>query len=514
MNDRRAARPAARVRRIAPAFARLLAPAAAAAWLAACVVGPNFNRPAPPGVDAYVTPNEAAPAVTPATPAEIAQRVALGQQIPAAWWGLFHDPALDETLRQAIAANYTLAAAKATLAAAKEAVVEARAGLYPQADLTAGARRATTAGGTSNLFSLGPTASYSIDAFGGTRRRIEQQAALAENQRYQVAAAYLTLTGNSVTEAIAIASTRLEIATVEDLIKNDEKNLDLTQREFNAGKVAKTDVLTAQAQLESDRTQLPTLHQQLSVARHALAVLTGRAAGQWSPPDFEFAELTLPADLPLSLPSEIVHQRPDILAAEATLHADSAAIGVATAQLYPSITLSASFAQDAVSLAKLVEAAARSWSAGGSLDQPLYRGGALQAQRRAAVDVYNAQLATYQQVVLQAFQQVADALTALTHDAELVAASQRALEIAKASLDLQRKSYTAGKTSALQLIVAENTYSDSRLSNVRALGQRMTDTAQLFVAAGGGWWNGGTIAGIADIAHDAGVAEPGPPAPR
>jgi NodT family efflux transporter outer membrane factor (OMF) lipoprotein len=494
-----------------------LSAAVALAALAAgsCVVGPDFKRPAPPGVDGYLPPAEAAPesgppqaaanGANPANPAStasageaVAQRIALGEQVPAAWWELFHCARLDETLRQAIAASNSLAAARATLAQAREAIVEARAGLYPQLDLGAGARHASGgvagaggAGGGGNLFSIGPNASYSIDAFGGTRRRVEQETALAENQRYQLAAAYLTLTGNSVTAAIAIASTRLQIATVEDLIKNDQKNLALVQRELDAGKVARSEVLTAAAQLESDRTQLPGLHQQLSVARHALAVLASRAPAAWSPPEFDIAEFTLPDDLPLSLPSELVRRRPDILAAEAQLHADSAAIGVATAQLYPSITLSASLVQESAALARLLEAAGRAWSVGGSLDAPLYRGGALGAARRAAVDAYDAQLATYRQTILQAFGQVADALCALEHDAELVAASRRALDIAGASLALQRSSYAAGKTSALQLIVAENTYSDARLGNARATAQRLADTAQLFIAAGGSWWNGG-----------------------
>ncbi len=501
------------------AAAAVLSLAALAAG--SCVVGPDFKRPAPPGVDGYLPPAEAANGASGASPANganpasaasvgeaAAQRVALGEQVPAAWWELFHCARLDETLRQAIAASNNLTAARATLAQAREAIVEARAGLYPQLDLGAGARHAWGggggaggAGGGGNLFSIGPNASYAIDAFGGTRRRVEQETALAENQRYQLAAAYLTLTGNSVTAAIAIASTRLQIATVEDLIKNDQKNLALVQREFDAGKVARSEVLTAAAQLESDRTQLPTLHQQLSVARHALAVLAGRAPAAWSPPEFDIAEFTLPDDLPLSLPSELVRRRPDILAAEAQLHADSAAVGVATAQLYPSITLSASLVQESAALARLLEAAGRAWTVGGSLDAPLYRGGALGAARRAAVDAYDAQLATYRQTVLQAFGQVADALSALQHDAELVAASRRALDIAGASLALQRSSYAAGKTSALQLIVAENTYSDARLGNARATAQRLADTAQLFIAAGGSWWDGGEPA-------------PGPPQPR
>jgi NodT family efflux transporter outer membrane factor (OMF) lipoprotein len=460
--------------------------------LGGCLAGPNFKPPVPPDVAEYLPPES--PAQRPESGADAAQHIALGQRIPAQWWELFHSSRLDETLRQVIADSYTLAAAKATLAQAQEAIVEARAALYPQIDLGASARRSSAPTGLGmggNLFSLGPSVSYSIDAFGGTRRHIEQAAALAENQRYQLAAAYLTLTGSSVTQAITIASTNFQIATVQDLIKNDQKNLDLVQRSFGAGKVARSDVLTAEAQLASDRTQLAPLRQQLSVARHALAVLAGRAPGQWAPPDFDIDGFTLPDDVPVSLPSELVHQRPDILASEALLHADSAAIGVATAQLYPSITLSASLGQAAQTLASLVRSASRAWDAGAGVDAPLYHGGALRAQQRAAVDAYNAQLATYRQTILLAFGQVADALSALEHDAELVSASSRSVEVASTSLTVQRSSYAAGKTSALQLIVAENTYSSARLGYVRAIGQRLSDTAQLFIALGGGWWNDG-----------------------
>jgi NodT family efflux transporter outer membrane factor (OMF) lipoprotein len=436
-----------------------------------CAAGPDYQRPETPKAESYGVQTKQA---------------ALGQQIPAQWWQLFHSVKLDETLKQVLASNYTLAAAQATLRQSHESVVEARAAFFPQLDLIASARGSNQS--ATNLFSVGPVATYSVDAFGGTRRHVEQEEALEENQRYLLEATWLTLTGNTVTEVIAIAYTRLQIATVQDLIQNDEKNLDLVQREFNAGKVAKSDVLTAAAQLASDRTLLPALQQQLSVAKHALTVLIARSPGQWSPPDFDTDELTLPAPVPVYLPSDLVHQRPDILAAEAQLHAESAAIGVAAAQLYPSITLTASLTRESGALGDLFNSNGTNVvSGGGTLDAPLFRGGALDAQKDAAADAYQAQLATYQQTVLQAFQQVADALSALEDDAAMVAASSNAVEIAQESLKLQRVSFTAGKTTALQLIVAENTYSNSRLGYVRALSQQMSDTAQLFIAAGGSW---------------------------
>ena len=296
-----------------------------------------------------------------------------------------------------------------------------------------------------------------------------RQAALAENQRYQLAAAYLILTGNAVTEAITIASTRFQIATVEDLIKNDQKNLDLVQRAFDAGKVAQTDVLTAEAQLESDRTQLPPLHQQLSAARHALAVLVGEPPGGWTPPEFDIDAFTLPGELPVSLPSELVRQRPDILASEALLHADSAAIGVATAQMYPSITLSASLGPDGLDAREPVRGGEpdRGPSAP-SVDAPIFHGGALRRSSGPRSTPTTRGSRRTSRPILQAFGQVADSL----HRRSSTTASwsrrrSRAVDIAKpvaraAALELRGR---AGP-SALQLIVAENTYSNARLGYV------------------------------------------------
>jgi NodT family efflux transporter outer membrane factor (OMF) lipoprotein len=445
------------------------------------------TSPAPPDAAGYAAAAPAAAAETGAPAFDY------GQSIPAEWWALFRSDRLDAVLRQALAANHTLAAANFSLAQAREAIVAARSGYYPHVDFGAGFRRGASGfGAPSNLFSLGPTVSYSVDAFGETRRQVEQAGAIADLQNNELAAAYLTLTGSSVAEAITIAAARLEIATVEDIIKNDQKDLDLTQHAFEAGRVARTDVLVVEAELEQDRTLLPALHQQLNSARHALTVLVGQTPAQWTPPDFDMQEFTLPATLPVSLPSDLVRQRPDILAAEAELHADSAAIGVATAQMYPQITLSASLLQEAVALADLLKQASSLWSVGADADAPLFHG-ALAAQRRAAIDAYRAQLELYQDTVLQAFQQVADVLSALQEDAALVAAAERSLAIASESLRLQRSSYSSGKTSALQLIVAENTYSQALLSNARAQALRMQDSAQLFVALGGGWWNEGGL---------------------
>jgi NodT family efflux transporter outer membrane factor (OMF) lipoprotein len=466
---------------------------ALAALLAGCAVGPDFLAPAAPKVDAY-TP---APVSLPATGAEstdASQRLSVGAAVAAQWWQLFRSKALDETLNAALAGSPTLESARATLASARQAVAQAAGGYYPQVDATADASRSKPSASSSgrsapitNQFSIGPIVSFDPDPFGLTRRLVEQQVALAEVARYQLGAAYLALTGNAVTQAINIASAREQLKAVEEIIAVDERNLELVQIAAEAGRSARTDVLSAQSQLASDRALLPSLRQQHAAAQHALAVLVGKSPAEWVPADFDFATLNLPADLPVSLPSALVRERPDILAAEAQLHAASAAIGVATAQLYPNVTLSAAWSRQAQTVGGLFDGNATAWSLVGSLTAPIFRGGTLEAQRQAAIADFEAQFATYRQTVLAAFAQVADVLRALQHDAELLSAQRSAAELAAASLALTQESYAAGQASFLQVLEAQRLFQQARLGYARARGQRYLDTAQLFAAMGGAW---------------------------
>ena len=492
--DRRASSPPARrARRALGGLAALL--------LAGCAVGPDFAPPAPPAAQTY-TSSALPEALVPGFD-EAEQRLANGQTIAADWWQLFHSPSLSAVLAEAVAGNQDLAAANATLAQAQEAVNQARGAFYPQVDFALSARREQTTslrsnsgrsghsgGGTSvnNLYSLGPSISYAPDVFGLTRRQVEQQQALAQSQAYQLAAAWLTLTGNVVSQAINIASARLQIKATEDIIADDVQNLTLVQAKFKAGKAARTDVLIAESQLTNDRTLLPPLRQQLSIAQHSLAVLRGRFPGQTPAMEFDLAAFTLPGELPVSLPSQLVRQRPDILAAEANLHAASAALGVATAQLYPSVTLSASFGFESSDLSDLFQGSSAIWSLVAGLTAPVFHGGALRAQERGAADALRASLATYQQTVLAAFGQVADTLQALANDADLVGAGRHALDVANASQALQRESYAAGKSDLLQLLDSQRLYQQARLGFARDQAQRFQDTTQLFVAMGGAWW--------------------------
>ena len=467
---------------------------AVATALASCAVGPDFHQPKPPDESDYLHPSSDAAPVK--TQAQDVQNISQGAELAGEWWQLFHSPQLDEMVRISIAASPTLVAARATLAEAREEVIVARAGFLPSVNAAAGAQRSgMTAGrapGTSanpNLYSVGLSTSYSPDIFGGTRRAVEQQQALADYQRNELAAAYLTLTGSVVNEVLMIASTRLQITTVEDLIASDRKNLALTQREFEVGIVPRSDVLTADSQLAADLTQLPSLHKQLDQAYDALAVLAGRAPSDWPVQPFDIDQFTLPRDIPLSLPSRLVRQRPDVLAAETQLHAASAAIGVAVAQEFPDINLSAAITREALQAADLFHQFNTLWAAGGSLTQPIFKGGALRAQVRAARDAFKAQAATYQAVVLEALGQVADDLWALQYDAQILTVDRHSMDVALEALKLQQKSYSVGTTTVLNLIAAERAYAQARLSYVSAQVQQFTDSASLLTALGGGWWN-------------------------
>lgn len=464
-----------------------------AGFLGGCTLGPNFHLPSAPPETRYRHGSE--------TKTAGEQHFALGQKLTGDWWRLYHSTSLAQTVTAAIAGNKTLVAAAASLAQAREVVAETSGGLYPQLDVGADADRQRISPaqfGLSklpagfqpifNTFSIGPRVSYALDIFGGIRRSIEQAGALADVADYQFDAAYLGLTGNAVMDAIAMAGINGQIRTVEGIIADDETNLRLVNDEVKAGTATQIDIETATSQLAADRTLLPPLHQQLSQERHALAVLAGKAPADWTPPDFVLTDLTLPTDLPVSLPSALVRQRPDILAAEARLHAASAAIGVATARLYPNITLTASLGQEALSPDRLFWGASNIWSFGSGLTAPLFHGGELEAQRRAAIDAYRAALANYEETVLKSFGQVADVLDALQNDAALVVDERRAVGAAEASLRLIRIAYRNGSVGILQVVDAQRTLERARLGYVRAQAQRLTDTAQLFLAMGGGWW--------------------------
>lgn len=455
--------------------------------LSACAVGPDFKPPLPPSVTSYT--RHPLPETINAGKEEPLQSLQMGKKVSREWWMIFHSRPINNMVNQAIANNQDLAAAMATLASSQESVRQALGGFYPQIDGNAGFQRSKTGSRQPpfNLYTVGGAISYMPDVFGGTRRTVEQQTALADFQCYQLGAAYLSITGNIVIESITLATLYAQLESVKAIVASDEQNLRLVQQKYQAGKAAKSDVITAQSQLANDRTQIAPILQQISITEDALSVLAGRPTGNWTPPRIALDKLKLPSNLPVSLPSQLVHQRPDILAAEATLHANSAAIGIAIAQMFPQITLTGDGNFQANTTSNLFTRSSFFWSLAANLTSPIFHGGSLMAQRAQAIDNFKASAASYQQTVLQAFSQVADTLQALKHDAEQLQAQKQALNTAKELLRLQRISYTAGKGDLLLLLFAQRSYQLSRLGYVQALGQRYKDTAQLYVALGGDW---------------------------
>ena len=459
--------------------------------LGGCAAGPDFTRPKAPSAARYTGDTLRG---EDAAASDTVQHIALGREIEGNWWTLFRSDAIDQLVTQAVDHNQSLVASKATLAQAQELALAQAGSRYPQVDLTAGAGRQQYGdeflGGFGKIppftyFAVGPTVSYTLDYTGGVARGVEQQYALAEMEGHQLDAAYLTVTGQAVMQTLVIASARAQIATVETILAQDRDNLRLVQTAFDNGSVAREDVVSAQSQIANDMTLLPSLRQDLAKARHALSVVLGRVPASELPPDVDLAQITLPREVPVSLPSELAHRRPDILAAEAQLHAATSAVGVAQSNLYPKIQLSASVGQQSLKADQLFDQASNAWSIISGLTAPIFDGGTLRAEKRAAVDAMRASAAHYEQTVLEAFAQVADLLEALDHDAEQLDAQVQAQQAAQSSLDLARASYREGNAGVLLVLDAERSYQQARLGYVRAVAQRYMDTVQLFLALGG-----------------------------
>ncbi len=483
-----------------------LGAALAVALLGGCAVGPDFRRPAAPAVASYTAgrlPGETAAApVAGGSP----QRFAGGADIPSSWWTLFRSEPLDRLVRQALADSPTLAAAQAALREAAENRRAQFGALLPAVDAGASAERQKISGASFGrggigispftLYNASVSVSYALDVFGGTRRELEALQAQVDYQRFQFEGALLALSANVVTTAVQEGALRAQIEATREIVKAEEQQLDLVEQRFRLGGASRPDVLAQQAQLAQTRATLPGLEKQLAQARHGLAVLAGRFPGDAGAlPEFDLEQLDLPAELPVSLPSSLVRQRPDIRAAEELLHAASARIGVATANLYPQLTLTGSLGSETTRLRDLFGAGTSVWSLGAGLLQPLFHGGALTAKRRAAIAAYDQAEAQYRETVLQAFLNVADVLRALETDAHALKAQADAEAAARASLDLARDQYRLGAASYLTLLNAERQYQQARITLVQARAARFADTAALFQALGGGWWNRGPGAG-------------------
>jgi NodT family efflux transporter outer membrane factor (OMF) lipoprotein len=475
-----------------------------AAALTGCAVGPDFVRPAAPKTDSYLP--DALPTQTAGNEgiAGAVQHYQPGADLPAQWWGAFHSEPLDGLIREALKNSPSVAAAQAALHQARDTATATRDSLFlPAATLNLGATRerlssaalgipASVAGSattTMSIFSAAINATYTPDFFGGARRQLEGANAQVDYQRQELEATYLSLSSSLVTTAVMEASLRGQLKATHEIIAAEEDELRISKAQFQAGAIARNAVLTSQTQLSQTRAGLAPLEKALGQTRHELAILSGRPPSATDLPQFTLESFTLPEDLPVSLPSALVHQRPDILAAEAQLHAACAAVGVATANLYPQIPLTASGGYEALTLGQLFNASSLVWSAGASLVQPLFEGGALIARRRAAADAFDQAAAQYRETVLVAFQNVADALQALQSDADALASQAQADASAQASLNLTNEQFRLGAASHLELFIAQSQYNQTHLALISAQAARFADTAALLQAMGGGWWN-------------------------
>jgi len=474
----------------------------AAALLASCAVGPDFKKPTAPDVTGYTPGGPQADTETTDVAGGEAQRFIEDKDIPGQWWALFHSEPLNQLITEALKSNPTLDAAQASLRQAQENAA-AQAGIfYPSVTGNFSSTREKISGAAqgnprfSSIFTFtsgSVSVSYPLDVFGGERRQYESVEAQAEFQRYQLEAAYLTLTSNIVAAAVQEASLRAQIAATQEIIDAETAQLNLLKRQVELGGVAQAAVLAQQATLSATQATLPNLQKQLAQQRILLTALAGRFPSQEIEQTFDLASLQLPQELPVSVPSKLVEQRPDIEASQAQLHTASAQIGVAIANMLPQISLSASYGNSVTHIENLLDGPGI-WSIGAGLIQPIFRGGQLLHEKRAAEAAFDAAAAQYKSTVIAAFQNVADTLRALQDDAVALAAQVAAERSAADSLTITRNQYQNGAINYSTLLNAETTYQQAHINRVVAQATRFADTAALFQALGGGWWNRDDVA--------------------
>ena len=466
--------------------------------LAACM-GPNYHRPNPPAVDRYTA--EPLPQATTAAEGQggTAQRFVGNQDIPAKWWALFESASLNELEEQALKASPDLQAAQAALRVAQENVFAQQGLFYPSLAGSASASRNKNAAEPSptlnsnvllfNLYQAQLSASWAPDLFGTNRRTVEALKAQADAQRFQLEATYAALTANIAVAAVQEASVRAQIAATQDIIRAETEALVILRKQQSLGLAAGIEVAAQEAVLAQAEQSLPPLQKQLAQLHDLLSVLTGRFPSEGVATEFELTSLRLPEELPVTLPSKLVEQRPDIRIAEANLHAASAQIGVAIANMMPNVTLSATDGNVATMLGELFKGSNGFWSVSAGITQPLFQGRTLLHRKRAAQEAYEQAAAQYRSTVLRAFQDVASSLHTIQGDADALRAAVTAEHAAKDSLEITRRNLDLGEVSYLALLSAEQTWRQAELSLVQAQASRYVDTATLFLALGGGWWN-------------------------
>jgi NodT family efflux transporter outer membrane factor (OMF) lipoprotein len=472
-----------------------------------CTVGPDFHRPAAPTDSRYTPQPLATQTASVNTRGGEAQHFVPAQDIPGEWWTLFRSEPLNHLIEQSLHANPDLDVAQAALRQAQENVRAEQGALFPTVDLSFQAEKERISGATFGAPNVHATfglvtpslnVSYAPDVFGGTRRQIESLAAQAENQQFQLEATYLTLTSNVVVAAVQEASLRGQINATQDIIKDQAQSLNLVRQRFALGGASQADVLTQQAQLAQTQATLPPLQKQLAQTRNQLTALAGQLPAHEVAETFALDSMHLPQDLPISLPSQLVEQRPDVRAAEAQLHAASAEVGVATAAQLPQFTISAALGTAATSFTNMFAPGTGIWTIAGGVAQTLFDAGTLLHKKRAAVAAFEETAAQYRSTVIKACQNVADALRALESDADSMVAQAASERAAAASLNLAQSQYQLGAIDYLTLLNAQRTWQQARIGLVQAEATRYADTAALFQALGGGWWHRNDVAQVAD----------------
>jgi NodT family efflux transporter outer membrane factor (OMF) lipoprotein len=517
--------------------------------LSACAVGPNYHRPGAPKLSSYTEGGLAAGTVAAPGAGGNSQQFIIAQQVRGDWWSLFHSPAIDSLVATALRNNPSLKAAQNALLAARDQVRAEQGSFFPAISgsfeaerihsglssggittgqsanstggtglgsgtttglggttngagttgnantggaVTTGSGRVGTSGagaGTYGLLNASVAVSYTPDIFGGVRRTVENYRAQAQDQRFVLEATYLSLTANVVTAAVSDASLREQIAATQRILAAQQNGLNILKRQAVLGGIAQAAVLTQEAQVDATRATLPPLESQLAQERNQLAAYEGVFPNQFHMPDLDLAKLVLPGSLPVSLPSALVRQRPDIRQYAALLHEATANVGIATANMLPQITLSAGAGREAFSAATLFTPQSLIWNLVSGITQPIFEGGSLLFRRRAAIAQMHEAAFNYQNTVVLAFQNVSDTLLALQYDAATLNADAAAEASAASSLNVTQTQFRLGGTPFTAVLTAEQTYDNAVINRIRAQAQRYADTAALFQALGGGWWN-------------------------
>jgi NodT family efflux transporter outer membrane factor (OMF) lipoprotein len=465
-----------------------------------CAVGPDFKLPRLPSISSYTSAPVPLETASAPVPGGAAQRFLADVDLPRDWWTLFKSEPLNRLIGDALKASPTLEAANAALRQAQELVYAQRGFFYPTIQASFAPSRQRNAVGTlsPNLASGQPTYNlyttqlgigYVPDVFGANRRQVESLQALAEAQRFELRAAQITLTTNIVAAAIQEAGLRAQIAATESILAVQRDQQRLLQRQFNAGAIARTDLVAQEALLAQTLATRPPLQKQLAQQRHLLTALLGRVPSEEPMETFELASLELPQELPIGVPSRLIEQRPDVRAAQEQLHAASAQIGVASANLLPATTITAAMGGVSTNFAQMFSAGNVFWSVGANVAQTLFAGGTLRHRKKAAEAAFDQAAAQYKGAVITAFQNVADSLRSLEFDAEALRAQVDAERAARQNLEFATKAVTLGASSRLSLLSAQQTYQQALLNGAQARTNRYVDTVALFQALGGGWWS-------------------------